>query len=41
MVRRALWSATAVDNMFNVLQGTVVERINEFLGSGCDEALSQ
>ena len=41
MVRRALWSATAVDNMFNVLQSTVVERINEFLGSGCDEALSQ
>lgn len=41
MVRRALWSATAVDNIFNVLQSTVVERINEFLGPGCDEALSK
>ena len=41
IVRRALWSATAVDNMFNVLQGRVVERINEFLGPGCDEALSK
>jgi hypothetical protein len=39
IVRSALWSATAVDNMFNVLQTTVVEKINEFLGPGCDEAL--
>jgi hypothetical protein len=41
VVKSALWSATAVDNMFNVLQGTLVEKINEFLGPGCDEALGQ
>ena len=41
IVKSALWSATAVDNMFNVLQGTLVEKINEFLGPGCDEALGQ
>ena len=41
VVKSALWSATAIDNMFNVLQGTLVEKINEFLGPGCDEALSK
>ena len=39
LVKSALWSATAVDNTFNVLQGTVVEQINEFFGAKCDEAL--
>ena len=34
-----LWSATAVDNTFNVLQGAVVEQINEFFTTSCDEAL--
>lgn len=41
IVKSALWSATAVDNTFNVLQATLVEKINEFLGPGCDEALSK
>ena len=41
IVKSALWSATAIDNMFNVLQGTLVEKINEFLGPGCDEALGK
>ena len=39
MVKTALWSATAVDNTFNVLQGAVIEQINEFLGPKCDEAV--
>ena len=39
LVKSALWSATAVDNTFNVLQGTVVEQINEFFGAKCDEVL--
>ena len=39
IVKSALWSATAIDNTFNVLQGTLVEKINEFLGPGCDDAL--
>lgn len=33
----ALWTATKVDNTFNVLQGSVVEQINAFLGPKCDE----
>jgi hypothetical protein len=41
VVKSALWSATAADNMFNILQTTVVEKINEFLGPGCDEVLSK
>ena len=39
LVKTALWSATAVDNTFNVLQGAVVEQINEFFGTRCDEAV--
>lgn len=35
----AAWSATAVDNSFGVLQGAVVELINDFLGPKCDETL--
>jgi len=41
IVKSALWSATAVDNTFNVLQGAVLEQINEFFGPGCDEALKK
>jgi hypothetical protein len=41
LAKSALWSATAVDNTFNVLQGAVVEQINEFFGSKCDEALKK
>ena len=33
----AMWSATATDNSFNVLQSMVVEDINRFLGESCDE----
>ena len=39
LAKSALWSATAVDNTFNVLQGAVIEEINEFFGPKCDEVL--
>lgn len=39
LAKTALWSATAVDNTFNVLQGAVIEQINEFLGPSCDDAM--
>ena len=38
IVKTAVWSATAVDNTFNVLQGVVLEQINDFLGPACDAA---
>lgn len=37
LVKGAMWTATATDNTFNVLQGTVVEDINDFTSSKCDE----
>lgn len=37
LVKGAMWTATATDNTFNVLQGTVVEDINDFIGKKCDE----
>jgi hypothetical protein len=39
--KSALWSASAVDNALNVLQGVVLEQINEFFGPKCDEAISK
>lgn len=38
IAKTAAWSATAADNTFNVLQGSVIEQINEFIGPKCDEA---
>jgi len=37
VVKGAMWTATATDNTFNVLQGTVVEDINDFVDSKCQE----
>ena len=37
LVKGAMWTATATDNTFNVLQSTVVENINDFIGPKCDE----
>jgi hypothetical protein len=37
IAKSAAWSATAVDNTFNVLQGAVIEQINTFFAA-CDEA---
>lgn len=37
LVKGAMWTATATDNTFNVLQSTVVEDINDFIDNKCDE----
>jgi hypothetical protein len=37
LVKGAMWTATATDNTFNVLQGTIVEDINDFIGKKCIE----
>ncbi len=37
LVKGAMWTATATDNTFNVLQGMIVEDINRFAAEGCDE----
>ena len=37
LVKGAMWTATATDNTFNVLQGTIVEDINDFIGAKCLE----
>jgi hypothetical protein len=37
LVKGAMWTATATDNTFNVLQGTLVQDINEFIADKCQE----
>jgi hypothetical protein len=37
LVKGAMWTATATDNTFNVLQRTVVDDINDFTTAKCDE----
>lgn len=37
LVKGVMWTATATDNTFNVLQGSIVEDINAFIGPRCDE----
>lgn len=37
IVKGALWTATATDNTFNVLDGMVVEDINNFISNKCME----
>jgi hypothetical protein len=37
LVKGAMWTATATDNTFGVLQSTLVEDINDFIGKKCDE----
>ena len=37
VVKGAMWTATATDNTFNVLQSTVVEDINDFIDKKCME----
>ncbi|MEZ5817750.1 MAG: hypothetical protein R3D44_11770 [Hyphomicrobiaceae bacterium] len=40
LLKGAMWTVTATDNTFNVLQGTIVEDINDFIGPRCDEVKS-
>lgn len=37
LAKTALWSITAVDNTFGILQSTAVEDINEFINTKCME----
>ena len=37
LAKSALWTASAMDNTFNVLEKTVVEEINDFVGPKCTE----
>jgi hypothetical protein len=37
LVKGAMWTATATDNTFNVLESTLVEDINDFITTKCDE----
>ena len=37
LVKGAMWTATATDNTFNVLQSMIVDDINHFASAGCDE----
>lgn len=37
LIKGALWTATAADNTVNLLSGTLVDDINDFIGKKCDE----
>jgi hypothetical protein len=41
LIKGAMWTATATDNTFNVLQSTLVEDINDFIGPRCDEVKAE
>jgi hypothetical protein len=41
LVKGAMWTVTATDNTFNVLQSTIVDDINQFIGPRCDEVKSE
>lgn len=37
LIKGAMWTATAADNTVNMLSGTLVEDINDFVSNKCDE----
>lgn len=41
LLKGVMWTATATDNSINVLQGTLVEDINDFITNKCDEVKSE
>jgi hypothetical protein len=41
LAKTALWSITAADNQLGVLQNTIVEDINDFITTKCDEVKSE
>lgn len=41
LVKGVMWTAKTTDNTFNVLQSTVVEDINAFMTTRCDEVKSE
>ena len=41
LLKGAMWTATAADNAVNLLNGTLVEDINDFIAKKCDEVKSE
>jgi len=41
LIKSALWTATAADNTINLLSGTIVDEMNDFIGKRCDEVKDQ
>lgn len=41
LIKSALWTATAADNTANILSGSIVEEVNEFISKRCDEVKDQ
>ena len=41
LVKGAIWTATATDNTFNVMQSTLIDDINAFIGTKCDEVKTE
>jgi len=37
IIKGVMWTAAATDNALNVLESTVVEKVNEFVAARCDE----
>jgi hypothetical protein len=37
LVKSAMWTATAADNTVNLLSGTIVDEVNDFVSKRCDE----
>jgi hypothetical protein len=36
-----MWTATAADNTVNLLSGTIVDEVNDFVSKRCDEVKDQ
>lgn len=41
VIKSGLWTATAADNTVNVLSGTLVDDINDFIGKKCDDVKAE
>jgi hypothetical protein len=41
LIKSAMWTATAADNTINLLSGTLVADINDFIDKKCDEVKDQ
>ena len=37
LIKSAMWTATAADNTVNLLSGTIVDELNDFVSKRCDE----
>lgn len=41
LIKSAMWTATAADNTVNLLSGTIVDEVNDFVSKRCDEVKDQ